>query len=90
MKQAGTAPAESWPLCYCHPQLGLFISIYDDVFKTSGPSANLKKGWDLINKDTYTDEPAPANLYLGCIRETNDVLLDNGSTARKVVYSMVD
>ena len=44
----------------------------------SGPSANLKKGWDLLKKDIDTDEPAPANLYLGCKHEINDTLLSNG------------
>ena len=53
-------------------------------------SVNLKKGWELIKKDIDTDEPAPANLYLGCKHEIKDVLLSNGVKARKVIYNMED
>ena len=54
----------------------------------SGPSTNMNKRWDLIKKDIDTEEPAPANLYLGCKHETNDVLLNNGVKARGIVCTM--
>ena len=52
-----------------------------------GPSAILKKGWDLTKKDIETDELAPANLYLGCKHAINDTLLCNG-VARARVYTI--
>ena len=44
----------------------------------------------MLNKDIDTDEPAPANLYLGCKHEINDVLLTNGVPAREIVYILED
>ena len=56
----------------------------------SGASSNLKNWLDRVKKDIDTDEPAPANLYLGCKHEANDVLLGNGANSRKIVYTMGD
>ena len=62
----------SWSLCYHHKELNLFLVVYVDDFKLSGPKDNLTKGWTLIReKAKLSLEPeAAAHLYLGCIRSS--------------------
>ena len=48
----------------------------------------MKAGWDLFRKAVQLDEPAPANLYLGCEHTSTTVDLENGGKARAVVYNM--
>ena len=36
--------------CYWHKELELFLVVYVDDFKMSGPVKNIDKGWDLIRK----------------------------------------
>ena len=50
----------------------------------------MKAGWDLIKKDIDTDEPAPANLYLGCKHEFKESLPSHGKGAHRVIYNMED
>ena len=53
IKAAGFVPiAEEWPSCYFHYDLRLFLVVYVDDFKLSGPSENLQKGWKLLTTDT--------------------------------------
>ena len=71
MTSVGFAPVDNWPSCYYHPGLELFLVIYVDDFKLSGPTKNLKKGWDLIAKGLTIDEHKDINgqFYLGCVQE---------------------
>ena len=39
---------EEWQSCYFHPTLKLYLVVYVDDFKLSGPKGNLSKGWSLI------------------------------------------
>ena len=59
-------------------------------FKMSGPTENLKKGWNLIRHQAQLvlEEPVPAHLYLGCIHEKRRIPLAGGRSAQAVVYNM--
>ena len=50
LKTVGFDPVPSWSSTYFHKDLGLFLVVYVDDFKMSGPSGNLEKGWSLISK----------------------------------------
>ena len=69
MRSKGFKPIESWPSCYFHKELRLFMMIYVDDFKLSGPAANLAKGWELIKDAVDMGDPEPAGLFLGCTHE---------------------
>ena len=43
----GFEPIPNWPSCYRNKKLGLMLTVYVDDFKLSGPSGNLKTGWEL-------------------------------------------
>ena len=50
-KKVGFQPiGPEWPSCYWHPRLKLFLVIYVDDFKLSGPKENLAKGWGLLKQ----------------------------------------
>jgi hypothetical protein len=44
LRQVGFEPIPSWDSCFYHPKLELFLVVYVDDFKMSGPSKNLSKG----------------------------------------------
>ena len=62
-------PVDNWPACYWHERLKLFLCVYVDDFKLSGPKHNLAEGWEFISKELDLDPPEEAGLYLGCIHE---------------------
>ncbi|CAE8664815.1 unnamed protein product [Polarella glacialis] len=68
MKVGFKIASEDWRSCYFHEELKLFLVVYVDDFKLSGPKENLKKGWDLIGRadGIKIEPPAPAGKYLGC------------------------
>eukprot|EP00969_Alexandrium_andersonii_P185973 8216779-Alexandrium_andersonii.AAC.1 len=41
---------ETWPSCYCHDKLKLFLVIYVDDFKLAGPAGPLADDWKLLRK----------------------------------------
>ena len=55
----------------------------------SGPQESLSNGWKLIRQNLRLEEPAPANLYLGCLHEKIQVKTAKGS-ATGMVYDMED
>ncbi len=65
----GVSLSCEWRSCFWHADLRLFLVVYVDDFKLSGPQANLVKGWDLIRKGIATDAPHPMDLFLGCKHE---------------------
>ena len=70
VRSVGFVPlGPEWPSCYHHPELNLFLVIYVDDFKMSGPADKLQQGWDLIAKGLTIDTPKDINgqSYLGCI-----------------------
>ena len=82
VRSVGFVPfGPEWPSCYHHPELNLFLVFYVDDFKLSGPTKNLKKGWDLIAKGLTIDEPKDINgqSYLGCVQERCEIDLPGGA-----------
>ena len=66
LKEVGFQSVEGWESDYCHPVLGLMLSVYVDDFKLAGLECNLSKGWDLIRSKIKLDPPTPLGDYLGC------------------------
>ena len=66
----GFEPVENWPSCYWHPQLELFLVIYVDDFKLSGPERNMHRCLQLIAKGLTIEKPGSPGLYLGCKHES--------------------
>ena len=60
----GFRPIPEWRSCFKHDKLGLFLTVYVDDFKMSGPANNLKIGWDLIRQHIKTEDPTPSGKYL--------------------------
>ena len=46
---------DEWECCWYHPELNLILMVYVDDFKMAGPSDNIKKGWQLIEKHIKLD-----------------------------------
>ena len=44
LASVGFQGINSWRSCFWHPELRLYLVVYVDVFKLSGPSENLRKG----------------------------------------------
>jgi hypothetical protein len=72
--EAGFVPINSWRSCFWHTRLKLYLTVYVDDFKLSGPKESLDEGWSLIRgqhpktfgRGIKTDNPKPSNRYLGC------------------------
>ena len=62
----GFEPVPYWRSCYWHAVLSLFLVVYVDDFKMSGPKQSVKKGWTMIQQGVRIGAPEPVNLYLGC------------------------
>ena len=58
---------ETWPSCYYHKRLKLFLVVYVDDFKLSGPEEHLKEGWALLRRSLNIEPEQPLGLYLGCV-----------------------
>ncbi len=88
-KEAGFVPLGiEWPSTYHHPALGLFLVVYVDDFKLSGPAENLAKGWALLRKDLHIDKETGHGQYLGCGHESGTFSMPAGSKATSVSYNM--
>ena len=55
LQQVGFKPIPNWPSCYVNNKLQLFLIVYVDDFKLSGPSHNLVEGWKLIKEVAKID-----------------------------------
>ena len=88
LKAVGFETIDSWPSCYWHSRLSLFLSVYVDDFKMAGPERNMAEGWRLIQKYITMEQPQPANLYLGCEHERRTFTLPDGKEVTACVYNM--
>ena len=80
---------EEWQSCYFHPTLKLYLVVYVDDFKLSGPKENLSQGWSLIRKGLDIEPPVPIGVYLGCSHEEGTMKVGN-IVARTMTYNMED
>ena len=85
-RAVGFAPVgPEWPSCYFHAELQLFLVVYVDDFKLSGPADKLALGWELIRRGITAEDPHPLDHYLGCLHEQSTrVLPDTGATVYTV------
>ena len=44
----------------------MFLTVYVDDFKMSGPPMACKGAWELIRTDLRIEDPTPVDHYLGC------------------------
>ncbi len=85
----GFVPISEWRSCFWQSVLMLFLVVYVDDFKLSGPEVNLAKGWDLIQSGIATDAPHPMDLFLGCKHETSVQKSPwTGKQVRVMTYNM--
>ena len=56
-----------------HNELDLFLVVYVDDFKMSGPAQNLAAGWALISKLIKKMEEPRLKRYLECDKEPPDL-----------------
>ncbi|MCP4209475.1 MAG: hypothetical protein GY767_20865, partial [Shimia sp.] len=88
MKEKGFAAVECWPSCYFHHELKVFMVVYVDDFKNSGPTGNLAKAWALIKDDLEIEIPDKPGLYLGCMNEKWTTTNASGNSVNVVTYNM--
>ena len=91
LTSVGFVPISPWHSCFWHPVHKLFLVVYVDDFKLSGPTGNIAIGWELILRGISAEEPHPLDHYLGCKHEQpTRVLPDTGATVRVMEYNMED
>ena len=66
LRSVGFVPIPDWRSCFWHAGLRLFLVVYVDDFKMSGPQDNMARGWALVRKHIRTDPPQAVGKYLGC------------------------
>ena len=91
VRKSGFVPlGAEWPSCYFHDELKLFLVIYVDDLKLSGPKESLAKGWDMLRKDLRLENPKniDGESYLGCRNERSTMELPNGGVATTHGYNM--
>ena len=89
LRSVGFTDVPVWRSCFWHPRLRLFLVVYVDDFKLSGPSENLAEGWSLLRQGITTDDPTGHGLYLGCLHSVSDRPSPDGSgTVRALEYNM--
>ena len=91
VKSVGFKPVgDEWQSCYFHPALKLYLVVYVDDFKMSGPRKTLiRTGWSLIRKGLHIEPPVPFGVYLGCSHEEGTMKVGD-ITARTMPYNMED
>ncbi len=89
VRAAGFEPiGATWPSTYFHPKLKLYLVIYADDFKLSGPKGNLAQGRKLLREDITIEEPQAIGLFLGCTHEMGTFKLPSGKLATSMTYNM--
>ena len=67
--EVGFIRVPEWPSVFYHPKYKLFLVVYVDDFKMSGPSESFSIGWDLIGRVITMEPPNTLKRYLGCEHE---------------------
>eukprot|EP00959_Pyramimonas_sp_CCMP1952_P402458 8433860-Pyramimonas_sp.AAC.1 len=69
----GSVKCSPWRSCYYHKELQIFLIIYVDDLKLSGPALKLAEGWKLVQEPSDTcpkgieiDPPTAVGRYPGC------------------------
>jgi hypothetical protein len=78
-----------WRSCYWHPRLRLFLVVYVDDFKMSGPASAMEEGWTLIRSGLDIDAPHVVGTFQGCVHRFADCASPwSGKVVRTVDYDM--
>ena len=88
--EAGFAPVGDcgeWRSCFFHPKLEVFLMVYVDGFKLTGPAAAVDKRWEPIKQpvDQYGDQMIklaplePVKQFLGWQHEVHEMEKDGKS-----------
>jgi hypothetical protein len=89
VRREGFVPVgTTWPSCFYHPSLKLFLVIYVDDFKLAGPERNMKMGWLMLRAGLSIEAEEPAGMYLGCSHEVGKITLPSGRIATSMTYNM--
>ena len=76
-----------WPSCYFHKELRMFMIIYVDDFKMSGPTAIFVGGWKAItDHGIRLDEPAELGHFLGCRHVRREITREDGTGITVMEY----
>ena len=67
-----TSNCGEWRSCFYHPGHQVYLMVYVDDFKMSGPIAGVDACWDLIKKPA--DEEGKMNIILGPIGKVDQLL----------------
>ena len=88
------AVEDGWVSCYWHDELRLFLIIYVDDFKLSGPVNDIKQGWALLRKSLVIEpETRIGNMgvaYLGCTQRCFSIMIESGRMATVMSYDTED
>ena len=85
--KAGFLKIPEWNSCYYNKKLKLFLTVYVDDLKMSGPRSTINEGWRLIRRSIdsdggiRTDEPVAVNKYLGADHRVGERRLPTGKSA---------
>ena len=91
LRSVGFEPiSEVWNSCYWHAKLKLYLVVYVDDFKLSGPKQDLSKGWELIRKGLEMEAPTPVGVFLGCKHTWELITMADGHKATLFKYEMAD
>ena len=77
-----------WHSTFWHPEHKLFLVVYVDDFKLSGPEEKLQVGWNLISQGKTLEKPEPNGLYLGCKHIQTQGTLPDGTPFNMMTYEM--
>ena len=84
---AGFEPlGEEWPSCFFNPKTRLFLMVYVDDFKMSGPKGALAQAWIELRKKMIIEDPKPLGVFLGCDHKQYVKKLPNGVSVRCIEY----
>ena len=66
LQKQGFKPIPNWGSCYFHNKMKVFLTVYVDDFKMSGPPDACKCAWKRIRTDLQIEDPISVDHYLGC------------------------
>ncbi len=88
LASVGFVRIPDWHSTFWHPEHKLFLVVYVDDFKLSGPEEKLQVGWNLISQGITLEKPEPIGLYLGCKHIQTKGTLPDGTPFNMMTYDM--
>ena len=66
LQTIGFKPIKNWLSAYWNQENKMFLIVYVDDFKMSGPAEKMDSTWAMIRQGITTDKPEKAGKFLGC------------------------